>query len=286
MRKATIIILLGFLFTNCNNMSENSYAGDLAPFIPDEALEYEEEIMTAPQNKSMKILDSVKKNEKIIRTGNIRIESKELKEAKSAIDQIVKKYDGYYENEVLKNYDYRQKYSLRLRVPSEKFALLVNEVENVEGEILEKHIEARDVGEEYLDLEIRLDNNKAYLTRYQNMLNKAVSIKDMVEIQEKIRQIELLIDSNKGRLMYLNDQTSYSTLNIQLSSKPIEQIAAAPPSYFDELKGSFGNGLYGVRSFSLFIVNFWPILLLVIVIITTLKILKPFQKKKGFISEG
>ena len=75
-------------------------------------------------------------------------------------------------------------------------------------------------------------------------------------------------------------------LLIQLSSKPKEYIAAAAPSYLEELKDSFGNGLYGVRNFSLFVVSFWPILLLVITILTTLKILKPFQRRRRMMSKS
>jgi len=208
----------------------------------------------------------MEKGSKIIKNGNMRIEADNITSSKSYIDSIVAINKGYYEKEVFYNSDYRENYALKLRIPSANFYTVVNSLEKGSGTILEKNINAKDVTEEYLDLEIRLENNKAYLKRYKELLSKAKSIKDMIQIQEKIRQIEMLVDGNMGKINYLNDRASFSSLSIELTKIPEEIIAEAPPSYFNELFDALENGFSGLLFFILLLVNLWPILLGFIII--------------------
>jgi len=131
------------------------------------------------------------------------------------------------------------------------------------------------VTEEYLDLGIRLENNTAYLKRYKELLNKAKSIKDIIQIQEKIRKIELLIDSSKGRMKFLNNKVNFSSLTIDLITKPKEYVAHASPSFFENVLEAFKNGFSGVLYFILFMANIWPLLIVVSLILL-------FRKKMTF----
>ncbi len=82
--------------------------------------------------------------------------------------------------------------------------------------MLSKNISADDVSEEYVDLQIRQDNKQAYAVQYRKLLKRAGSIKDILEVQEKLRHIESGIDRINGRLKFLDDRVSYSTLDVEL----------------------------------------------------------------------
>ncbi len=83
--------------------------------------------------------------------------------------------------------------------------------------ILFKEIDARDVTDQFIDLETRLASKRNYLKRYNDLLAKAKTVKDILEIEEKIRGIEEEIESTTGRLKYLGDLVNYSTLDLVIS---------------------------------------------------------------------
>lgn len=269
MKKLSIVVCIAFLVVSCHSEMDNNRAAlgynakEMSGMENDEGLEmnYQEEYSPPySESKSNNSRDSdFKKAGKIIKEGNMKIEVEDIFSAKKVIDILVQRHDAYYEKEILKNSNSRAVYSLKIRLPSSKFNILITDLEKGQGTILEKNINAKDVTEEFLDLEIRLKNNKSYLKRYNELLVQANTIEEMIEIQEKIRQIELMVDSNKGRIKYLGDRVRYSTLSIEMAEKPEEIIADAPTTFGDNIASGFNNGMLGIRMFILFIVNIWPV---------------------------
>jgi len=198
---------------------------------------------------------------KIIKNGNLEIEVINLKKSKTKLDSLLRRFDGYYGQEKFNDYGHKQVYSLTLRIPNIKFDSILTSLEKGIGTLKSKSISLRDVTEEYVDLNIRLDNSLTYLNQYQNVLTKAKSIKDILEVREKIRLIEIDIESKKGRLKYLNDKVKYSTLNIEV----YQDLAIQKPdkeSFFGRVKTAFNNGIQGFLHFIILTINLWPFLLL------------------------
>lgn len=171
----------------------------------------------------------------------------------------LKKHEGYFANESYSNTDFESSYQLKIRVPSGKFEAFISEVEAGEGEVLYKEIQSRDVTDQFIDLESRLDTKKNYLARYKDLLNKAKDVKEILEIEEKIRTLEEEIDSTTGRLRYLNNQVDYSTLDLTLSEQKDYKFKPEHRSKFTEkLKLSVSKGWFGFVQFILFLIRLWP----------------------------
>ena len=210
--------------------------------------------------------DVVKK--KIIKDGKLGIKVRNLKDSKTNVDTLVRNLGGYYDKESLSNNDYSTDYDLKIRVPSNNLEILIDKIEKGEGEVSYKEIDARDVTEEFIDLETRLTNKQKYLTRYQELLKNAKSIKEILDIQEKIRGLEEEIESTTGRLKYLNDLVNYSTLELNISQKKDYKYTPEFRGNFSEkLKQSLSRGWYGFVDFFLFLLSNWAVLILFSVLI-------------------
>ena len=165
------------------------------------------------------VSSAVSYDRKIIRDANLVLIVKDIVKSKTAVDSLVKKYKAYYSNETYNNTDYEHNCYLGIRVPAENLDALIAEIEKEIGEVYNKNINARDVTEEYIDLDTRLKNKRNYLNRYTELLKQAKTIKDILEIQTKIRELEEEIESTTGRLKYLTNQVNFSTLSLQLSKR-------------------------------------------------------------------
>lgn len=264
MSKIGIVLWSCLLIFSCQNqMSEsNSTIGKYQT--PDDALAYEEEIEVEPPRSAEAPAPSeftLEKGSKIIKNGFMKFEVSKLEIAKSKIDTILRECNGYYENEQFTSYGNRISYSLQLRIPNTKFDSLIHILEIGVGELKSKNINAKDVSEEYVDLTIRLENNLAYLNQYKEILKKAKSVKEILEVQEKIRRIEEEIESKKGRLKFLDDKVKYSTLNLEISELITKELSTKP-NLGRRIANAFNSGVQIFLSFVIGLINFWPFILL------------------------
>jgi hypothetical protein len=209
---------------------------------------------------------------KIIKDGRLSLNVSDLQKSKSRVDTLVKKHGGYYSNENYYTTDQEAIFNLNIRIPSARFEFFIAEVESGEGEILFKGIDARDVTDQFIDLETRLGSKRNYLIRYRELLQRAQSVKDILEIQEKIRVLEEEIESTTGRLKYLSDLVDFSSLNLTLTQqKDFKYTPARRDSFSERLKQALMRGWYGFVDFLLFLVKIWPLWILAAVMMVLWK---------------
>ena len=226
-----LLILCVFLFSQCSDQ-DNYLESEKA--MGDNSYDMEEQMQSPRTAEAPPPPETeLEKGSKIIKNGNISFEVDDLKNSKSSVDTILKKLNGYYENEQFSSYGNQNNYSLKIRIPNLRFDTLILLLENGKGKLLDKTISAKDVTEEYMDLNIRLTNNLAYLNQYQEILKKAKSIKEILEVQEKIRSLEEEIDSKKGRIKFLNDKVQFSTVMLELSA--YNEIEETGNSFFKSI---------------------------------------------------
>lgn len=209
---------------------------------------------------------------KIIKDGSISIETKNIAESKKSLDAFLKTLGAYYDKEDLQNNDEQTSYDLQIRIPSNNFEKLIAGIESGKDEVKSKSIQARDVTAEFIDIEARLANKREYLKRYKELLARASTVKDILSIEENIRVLMEEIESREGRLKYLADQVSLSTLNINLYQVKAFVYKPQPQDKFSErVKTSLSNGWTSVVNFLLWVITVWPQFLLIILAFLAIK---------------
>ncbi len=199
---------------------------------------------------------------KIIKDGRMGLKVSDLAKTKAKMDVLVKSQGGYYDSESLTNSDFESSYNLKVRIPGNNFEKFIAGIESEEGEILYKTIDARDVTDQFIDLETRLNTKRNYLIRYNELLKKAQAVKDILEIEEKVRGLEEEIDSTVGRLKYLSDQVDYSTLDLTITKeKDFKYKPTNRDSFLEQLKQAISKGWFGFIDFILFLFNIWPFII-------------------------
>jgi Domain of unknown function (DUF4349) len=198
-------------------------------------------------------------NQKIIRNGNMSITVKNAMQTREQIKAMLEQYKAYVGNEQLDNTDYQTSYTIQIRIPAAQLDSLVANLEKLEGTVTFKSIQARDVTEEFIDLETRLANKKSYVEQYRVLLKNARTIEDILKVREEIRQLEEEIESTTGRLKYLTNQVDLSTLDLTLVEK--KDYIFRPDyriNFVERMKDSLSGGWYGFVNFCLALLRLWP----------------------------
>lgn len=263
---------LSFAPPACSTPPVHTTVKFVPPVIEDDAVK-----QNVPSSSTKSTLT---KHKKIIKDGNISIKVKDVELAKKRLDAIVKTYDAYYENESFENYEYKTSYSLKVRVPSKQFEPFLQASEKGDGEIIAKNINARDVTEEYVDGEIRLTSKKLLRNRYNQLLEKAGKVDDILAVEENIRTLQEEIESQEGQLKFLDDQVSYSTLEIMLfTEKVLPKPTISEETFFQRLKTSLANGWNMLVNCVLWCIMQWPWLIVGMVLIVMVKVYLKRRRK-------
>jgi len=281
MHKSLLLLLFSaMLVSACQQKPSYQESVDFADMAMEEAEEAmpitrQQEVQAPPLSAAHKP-EVVKK--KIIKDGNIGLRVADLEKTKARVDALLKQYGAYYASENLNNSDWESSYNLNIRIPSSNFEPFIQTIETGNGEILHKEIEARDVTDQFIDLETRLSNKRAYLKRYKALLGQAKTIADILEIEEKVRRLEEEIESTTGRLKYLGDLVNYSTLRLNMYQKKDFKYNPAKRDRFSErIKQSLSKGWFGFMDFLLLLIKMWPLWLIAI---PSVYFLKKIRRKK------
>ncbi len=221
--------------------------------------------------------DSIAK--KIIKNGSMKIQVGDLNKSRSKIEEQLQKLGAYVQDEEFNNSDDSDNLYLTIRVPHRNFDLLVHSFTDGIGSVLSKSIKSDDVTEEYTDVSIKLANKKLYLEKYRELLRRAASTKDMLEIQEKIRGLEEEIDVSEGRLRYIDDNVNYSTLELYLVREKARDTITSRIGFGNRFADSIAQGWNTFVGFMLGLVALWPFFLLIPVIIF---IFRKWKSRKKF----
>ena len=146
----------------------------------------------------------------LIRNGRLEFETDDLAKTAENIQNAIRTHGGYLGSEQSYNYDTRQSTTLNVRIPSASFDTFIADISKGVEKFDTKDISARDVTEEFLDVEARLKNKKELEARYQEILKQAKNVKEILEIERELNTLRSDIESMEGRLKYLQNQVSLS----------------------------------------------------------------------------
>lgn len=196
----------------------------------------------------------------VIKNASLRYETQDLEKTKEQVLTTIKAHNGYLQNDT-SGKDYNQLYQrMTVRVPTKNFEQTLDGISQGVAYFDERTISQQDVTEEFIDLNARLKAKRTLEERYLALLSKANSVKDMLEIESALSQIREDIEAKQGRLTYLKNQVSESTIYIHFYKVTTDQ--GITQSYGSKIANAFKSGWNGVSIFFLGLLHLWPFLIL------------------------
>ena len=258
MKKLWILLVFSMLFScgtdsvnGDQNLKRASYSYDEAGI---DVSSLEETIVT-------KSTGTVVQDQKIIKTANLRFETKDVTVTHQNIISLVKTHNGFVQNDNSgKNYN-KEYIRMTIRVPSEKFEDILFGISEGVGYFDQKDISQKDVTEEFVDVKARLNAKRKLENRYLELLQQAKNVKEMLEIERELSKIREEIEAKEGRLNYLQDKVSLSTFYIEFYKT--SEIKGVPISYGQKILNALKSGWNAVSAFFIGLVSIWPFIFII-----------------------
>jgi hypothetical protein len=177
----------------------------------------------------------------VIKTADlvVEVERDALGQAVNAATTVAARYGGFVVSSTTGGADARRG-TLTLRVPSDRFEEAVADLGGL-GTVDRRRVSGEDVSQEFVDLEARLRNLEAQEAVMLRLFDEAATVSDTIRIQQELSGVQLQLEEIEGRLRYLRDQTTMSTISVEL----IEEGATAP-GVFDQALDRAVDGFLGV----------------------------------------
>lgn len=177
----------------------------------------------------------------VIKTADLEVEVEAggFREALDRATQTATRQGGFVVTSAVRGKDARRG-SLTLRVPAESFEEALSELRAL-GAVRRERITGEDVGQEFVDLEARLRNLEAQETVLLRLFDEAVSVADTIQVQRELSGVQLQIEEIQGRLRFLRDQTSLSTITVSLVEEGADE-----PGFFGKAWDTASRGFLGV----------------------------------------
>lgn len=203
---------------------------------------------------------------KVISKGEISFRTKDIQETSAFISGVVKELDGYIAGDNVYNSGDRSTQRMEIRIPSVHFEDLLKRISENAKKLESKNIEVRDVTEEYIDVESRIKTKKELENRYLELLSKAKTVEEILLIEKELGTLRSDIESIEGRLKYLKDQVSFSSLSVEFY-----QMTGSAFNFSSRLGQALVTGWKWLLEFIIGVVHFWPFILIIgTAVLTTL----------------
>lgn len=259
----TFFFLIALLGCDNNNrsVSEPVSMGELQLADEEQALN--------PTNSKLEPQPADQIARKLIKNGQIDFETENLNKTREEIHSAIKRFNGYISSENEYKNDEEISSNIVIKVPAENFDNLIREITIGVSRFDRKDIYVKDVTEEFLDIEARMRTKKELENRYLDILKKATSVSEILEVEKQIGELRSEIESFEGRLKFLTNQVTLSTLTVR-----VYETVSTQTEFGKQFRSGFINGWENLILFFVLLVNIWPFILIIIGVIILFRILR------------
>jgi len=158
----------------------------------------------------------IETDQKIIRTASVNLEVGNVTTTLDPVKSIATAHGGYIGSmSVNTQYGDRLYAVLTMRVPAREFDSTISAIKTL-GTLRSESLSADDVTEEYVDLQARRTALASQLAQYNRIMERAVNVSEILEVQVQIERVQVELDRIDGRLKYLDNRVDYGTITVTL----------------------------------------------------------------------
>jgi Domain of unknown function (DUF4349) len=170
------------------------------------------------------LISEAAEERKMIRTASMDMLVKSPKETSEKIRLMAEQVGGFLvTSEIFGGVD-NGSASLTVRIPVNQFEQFRGQISKFGLKVESEKLETRDVTKQYVDVVARLRNVHAQETQYLGILKQARTVKDTVEVSDKLNEVRLQIDQQQAEFDTLSKQVDTVALTISLHAEAEAQI--------------------------------------------------------------
>lgn len=184
---------------------------------------------------------------KIIYNATLWLETKQYDQASADLLEAASQAGAYVQSSESNGSAERGDRSVyyTLRVPADNYSEFLNAAAQA-ANLVRRSESSQDVTAEYVDLEARLASLEQQRQRLDELAAKAESLEDLLAIEQQRSEVQYQIESYTGQMNVLQDQISYSTVEVYLDE--VTELTPQSPNFLSRVGSAFRGSWNGFVS--------------------------------------
>ncbi|MDY6819832.1 MAG: DUF4349 domain-containing protein [Halobacteriales archaeon] len=173
----------------------------------------------------------------MIRTGRLRLEVSSFDATRRNLTETTRSYGGFVSDTTQElHHDENRSWTtgtIVLRVPAGNFSTVLERAK-AEGTVKEVDINQRDVTDQLVDIEARLENLRAERKRLRTLYEQAHDTEEILKVQERLADVQGQIERIEARQRALQQKVAFSTLRVHIAEpRPEPPADPGPPAWYE-----------------------------------------------------
>ncbi len=178
--------------------------------------------MSAPYEDISSSSDSYIPAERmVIKTANVVLVVQDVTISLQQINDLAKNNGGFVINSNIREDQSRLYADISFRVQAAKFDSTLQSLRNLAVNVRSESTSGQDVTEEYIDLDAKLRNLEASESQLLVLMNKAGTVEEILKVQQQLTSTRSEINQLKGRMQYLEQSSSLSSIYVSLEQSKL-----------------------------------------------------------------
>jgi Domain of unknown function (DUF4349) len=189
-------------------------------------------------------------DQKIVRTSSINLLVKNPAQSAEKIRALTEDAGGFLVRSQTNGGQDATNATLTIRVPVARAAEVEAGIRILSLQVESEQTEAEDMTGQYVDQQARLRNFRAQETQYLSILKQARSVKDTLDVSEKLNGVRVEIEQQRAEFAALSKQVETVAITVSLRSEAEANLFGIHwrPSY--EMKLAAMQGLEGLADYA------------------------------------
>jgi hypothetical protein len=196
-----------------------------------------------------RMLDTTEGDRKIVRSGSIEMEVKSPAAATRKVNEIAAQLGGEVMSSEARGSDDSQNSAIAVRVPAPRFEEALTAIKKLAVRIENEKIDARDFTKEYVDKDASLRNLRAQETQYLAIMKRAATVKDTLDVSQKLGEVRGQIELQQAEFAALNKQVETAAIDVNLRAEADAQILGVHWRPLYQVKLAAREGLEGLGDY-------------------------------------
>ena len=174
-------------------------------------------------------------NRLIIKESYLSLVVKNVSYTQKKILEKTEKLGGFMVQSYFDNPQEAASATITIRVPAKKLDQALNDFKKLAVKVVSENISGTDVTEEYTDIEARLNTLYKTKTKFEEIMEKANRVQDILEVQRELINLQGQIDALVGQKKYLEKSADLAKITIYLSTDELSLPYAPAESWRPQL---------------------------------------------------
>lgn len=144
-----------------------------------------------------------------------------VKNVRETVDQILAyttTNGGYMVNSSLEQPNESPTANVTIRIPAKNLTGVLDHFRDLSIKVVSENLTGEDVTDQYVDIEARLATLYKTKSKFEEIMDKAFLVQDILQVQREIINLQGQIDSYKGQQQYLSKSAQMAKVTIYLST--------------------------------------------------------------------